>query len=126
VKRSVALVAACPVLLAACGAGSILGDKVCTTEARAGITVTVVDSVTGALAGRGSTIVAREGTFTDVVSNTFTSQGDGPYGLVYERAGVYTVSVQQSGYVPWLKNNVQVTAGECHVNGTTVTARLQH
>ena len=99
---------------------------VCTTEARAGISITVVDSITGAPAGRGSTIVAREGTYTDVVNNTFTTQVEGPYGLVYERVGVYTVSVQQTSYKPWLVNNVQVTYGDCHVNTTTVTARLQH
>src|SRR6476620_11057400 len=90
-----ALVMSGTVLITACGADTLSGGKVCTAEARAGITVTVVDSITGVSAGKGSTIVAREGAFADVVNNTFTSQVEGPYGLVYERAGVYPVSVQQ-------------------------------
>jgi hypothetical protein len=95
----------------------------CTREARAGITVDVRDSVTNALAGRGSRVIAREGAVADTSSDTSIS--DGPFSLVFERAGTYTVSVTQAGYQPWTKAGVQVTNGSCHVNAVAVTARLQ-
>ena len=114
-------------------AGSVLGvgcsaidptdATVCTLEASAGITVDVRDSVTNALVGRGSVVVAREGTFAETASDTQISNG--PYALVFERAGNYTVTVTQTGYQPWTKAGVVVAKDGCHVTGVAVTARLQ-
>jgi hypothetical protein len=107
---------------AGCSAGIVTDGTVCTQEARAGITVDVRDSVTNALVGRGSRIVARERAFADTSADALST---GPYGLVFERAGTYTVSVAQTGYQPWINAGVQVTKGTCHVNGVALTARLQ-
>jgi hypothetical protein len=105
-----------------CSAVDPTDITVCTQEARAGITVDVRDSVTNALVGSGSIVVVREGAFVETATGT---SGAGPYPLVFERAGTYTVSVTQSGYQPWTKSGVQVTKDKCHVNGVAVTARLQ-
>jgi hypothetical protein len=106
----------------ACGIGPF-DTTSCTTEVRPGIMVDVRDSVTNALVGRGSIIVAREGAVADTA--TGTSLGTGPYGLALERPGTYTLSVTQTGYQPWSKPGVVVTKGVCHVDGVAVTARLQ-
>ena len=106
-----------------CSAVDPTDITVCTQEARAGITVDVRDAVTNAQVGRGSIVVAREGAVADTATDT--PLGNGPYSLVFERAGTYTVSVTQSGYQPWTQSGVVVTKGTCHVNGVAVTARLQ-
>ena len=116
-------------LVLGCSAGSDGGadvgptGQVCTLEARAGITLDVRDSVSNVIAGRNAKIIAREGAVADTSHET--SFGDGPFGLVYERAGTYTVTVEQSGYKLWTQAGVLVTKGPCHVNGVALTARLQ-
>ena len=99
------------------------GGIYCTYEARAGITLDVRDSASNALAGRDSKIIAREEAFADTSHDTAVR--DGPYPLVYERAGTYTVTVEQAGYKLWTQAGVLVTKNGCHVNGVAVTARLQ-
>ncbi|MEO5817254.1 MAG: hypothetical protein ABIT20_18450 [Gemmatimonadaceae bacterium] len=106
-----------------CSASNVTDGTACTKEARAGITVDVRDSVSNALVGRGSRIIAREGAVAD--TSTDTQISDGPFSLVFERAGTYTVAVTQTGYQPWNRAGVQVTNGTCHVNAVAVTARLQ-
>lgn len=108
-------------LLASCS--SVTESLICSTEARAGITVDVRDSVTDARVGRGARVIARAGAMADTTDETGFS--DGPYGLAYERAGTYVVTVEQTGYARWTRNDVQVTNGDCHVNGVTLVARLQ-
>lgn len=107
--------------VAGCSAGLIDGTM-CTQEARAGITVDVRDSVSNALVGRGSLIIAREGAVADT---SVTTLGDGPFSLLLEHSGTFTLSVKQTGYQPWARAGVQVTRGTCHVNGVSLTARLQ-
>ncbi|MES2177119.1 MAG: carboxypeptidase-like regulatory domain-containing protein [Gemmatimonadota bacterium] len=112
-------------LLAGCDAYKFTdGSQVCTTEARAGITISVRDSVTDALAGRGSRIIATSGSYADTAR--FSGNQDGPFALVYERAGTYVVTVEQTGYKTWTKSGVEVTKAVCHVNGVDLVARLQH
>ena len=97
--------------------------ELCTLEARAGITLDVRDSVSNAQVGRNASIIAREGAVADTSHET--SIGDGPFGLVYERAGTYTVTVEQTGYKVWTRAGVLVTRDVCHVKGVALTARLQ-
>ena len=104
-----------------CSAGSMSDGTVCDASAAAGINIGVRDSISGALVGDGSHIVAREGTFAD----SLTASGSGPYGLVFERAGTYAVTVTQTGYKPWTQAGVVVTKGACHVKGVALTALLQ-
>ncbi len=113
---------------AACGSvNDPGGGLVCTTEARAAISLTVVDSLTGQPAAfTGLFARAVDGTFVDSTTNFFSNPGGGGVGtgLAYERKGTYTVTVGAAGYQNWVKTGVNVTAGECHVNGVVLTARL--
>lgn len=114
------LISALALSLAACDLFS--PQPVCTAEAYAAIALEVRDSVTNAHVGGGSLIVASDGSYADTAS---TSINRAIYGLAYERAGTYTVSVQKPGYQPWSRAGVQVTRGECHVNTVSLVARLQ-
>ena len=96
----------------------------CTQEARPGIYVTVLDSATSALAGRSSRIVARDGLVADSVPSQWTEGSDGPFGVAYERRGVYTLTITKTGYREWTKSGIVVTADQCHVRTVPVTALL--
>ncbi|MEX2110174.1 MAG: hypothetical protein WD802_06205 [Gemmatimonadaceae bacterium] len=111
------------VIALATGACNLPGTVACTLEARAAVSVDVRDSVTNAAFGRGSTIIARDGAYADTAE--ITGVVDGPYGLAYERAGTYTVTVDQQGYRQWSRAGISVTKDECHVRGVSITARLQ-
>jgi hypothetical protein len=111
-----------PLALLASGCELISGGTACTAQAVPGIMVDVRDSVTSAPAGRGSRIIARDGAVADTAKFT---EFDGPYGVAYERAGTYTVSVEQQGYRLWSRTGIRVTTDECHVRTVSVAARLQ-
>jgi len=124
-KRSVSP-ALCLTLLAAVGcSGSPSG--VCTMEFRYGLSVYVKDSLTGTAIASGASLVARDGAFKDSVSapSGIPELNALPLLTAGERAGTYQVSVSKPGYLPWLRSNVRITANECHVNPTSVTALLQ-
>jgi hypothetical protein len=115
-----ALIVATATTLLGC---SVFDPLECTTEARAAITVQVLDSITSAPVGEGATITASNG--TTVYSAVTHDDYPGPYQLAHEKAGEFTVAVQMSGYAPWSRAGVQVTRGECHVRTVDLTARLQ-
>lgn len=100
-----------------------LTSTVCTDEARAAISVEALDSVTNASVGAGARIIASDGAFADTVI-TVENFG-GSYGLAHEREGSYTVTVEQEGYAPWSRSDVEVTRDECHVRTVRLTALLQ-
>ena len=104
------------------GCNSLTGN-VCTDEARAAISVEALDSITNAPVGADARIIASDGAFADTVITV--EDFDGPYGLAHERAGSYTVTVEQEGYAPWSRSDVQVTRDECHVRTVRLTALLQ-
>ena len=96
---------------------------ICTMEARAGLTVEVLDSATQAPATLGATIIARSATVTDSTPGPATAEGT--VGLAYERPGTYTVTVTKPGYRGWSRSGISVTADQCHVHPVKVTALLQ-
>lgn len=104
------------------GGCNLPGTTACTADARPAVSVDVRDSVTNAVAGRGARIVARDGAYADTAD--FTDYA-GPYGLAHERAGTYTVTVEQQDYRPWSRAGLTATRGECHVRTVAITARLQ-
>jgi starvation-inducible outer membrane lipoprotein len=118
-KVATLLVFACTLASSACK----LVPDACTTEAAPAVSVTVHDSATNALVGRGARIIARNGGFADTAD--FSNEYDGPYGLAHERTGSYDVTVEQQGYRVWSRSGVNVTRGECHVRTASITARLQ-
>lgn len=98
----------------------------CTTEARAGINVTVVDSLTGkAESFTGLWLRARDGSYVDSTTMAFPdAMGQMRMAAAYERKGTYAVTVHADGYRDWSKLNVVVTADRCHVIPVQLTARL--
>ena len=109
------------VVLSACQRGPT--QVVCTADLRPGILLDVRDSVNNVPAGRGARIIAQDGAYADTVKNI--GSFDGPYQLAQERAGTYTVTVEQQGYRLWRRSGVEVTADQCHVRTVSLTARLQ-
>jgi hypothetical protein len=98
-------------------------SAVCTLEARAGVNLTIVDSLSGAgILGPGNIRLAvTDGVYTDSLRMTsFYSF----WGAAYERSGTYTATVDADGFLPWRKDGIVVTRGLCHVRPTAVTARL--
>jgi hypothetical protein len=100
-----------------------LTGTVCTTEARAAISVEARDSITNATVGAGARIIASDGAFADTVITV--EDFAGPYGLAHERAGSYTVTVEQAGHSPWSRSDVRVSRDDCHVRTVPLTALLQ-
>jgi hypothetical protein len=101
-------------------------NVVCTAEARAALSVSLTDSLTGASTFTNVTVVASEGQYADSVK--LAVYPDAIYStsipLAYERRGTYNVQVRAAGYAPWIKNGVVVSADECHVTPVALTARL--
>ena len=112
------------ILAVALTAGACDGDPVaCTEQAVAAIVVSVQDSASGAPAGRGARIIAKDGAFADTARAT--ASYDGPYQVALERSGTYTVTVEQQGYRTWSRSGVSVSRDRCHVRTAALTARLQ-
>jgi hypothetical protein len=109
-----------------CGSNSP-GPVICTAEARAAVSLVIVDSLTNkgdALTGLWARAV--DGTYRDSSVMTFSDQSlqATRMALAYERKGTYTVTVHATGYQDWTKTGVLVTADQCHVNGVSLTAKL--
>jgi hypothetical protein len=101
----------------------------CAVVASPGITITLVDSVTGRPAlFTGLYAVAAEGAFRD--STTFATIDSAgatvQFRLVYNRAGTYDVTVHADRYQSWTRSGVRVSpAGFCStVINVPITAKL--
>jgi len=108
-----------PAMLQATGTLSLA----CTMEARAGINVGIVDSVSAAApSGLGvMRLKVTDGTYSDSL-RTVTLLGN--WASAWERSGSFTATIDADGYLPWRKDGIVVTRGLCHVRPTSVTARL--
>ena len=101
----------------ACGATDPIA---CTTQAVAGINVTVVDDATGADLADGATLVLSDGAWTESITEAFGGILSG----AFEREGTYRVEVTREGYGAWSRTGVVVDADECHVIPVSIEARL--
>jgi hypothetical protein len=104
------------------GASSIACDTfavVCTSEARFGLIVTAVDSITNAPVSD-ALIWVRDGSFVDTLP-VFDGMAQG----ALERPGRYDVHIEAPLYVPWSRLEVRVTEGACHVKPVALTAKLR-
>jgi len=116
--------------LAALGAecpGAPSQGVICTADYRYGLSVSVVDSVTGVAVPRPLLIVATEGAYSDTAMAA-RQTGDVPFTawpLVGERAGTYAVLVRAPGYQDWQRSGVRVDRDLCHVIPVALTARLR-
>ena len=114
------------VVVSACG--SIFDSTECTTEARPGIRLEVLDSATRAPAGGAAAlIIARDGSLADTArSFSPDSSAEAQFAvLAFERPGIYEITVQRAGYHLWRRSGVRVMSGECHVRTVEITALLQ-
>ena len=80
-----------------------------------GITLDIRDSVTQAPL-RNATLRFFSGGI--LVDSTQLNSG------VYERAGLYDVTVERSGYATWRKDSILVMADECHVTTVRLVANM--
>ena len=119
-------VLATAVVVVACA--SLTFPRSCTDIAVAGISLAVVDSITGAQRLSGATVRARDGSFVDSMvfrdDTTLFQSGDAGAALALERAGTYAVSVSHAGYRDWTASNVRVRDDGCHVRTAHLVARL--
>lgn len=98
---------------------------VCTTEARPGIVVTIVDASTGAPLAGPVTVTVWDGEYSETVTPPETPSGTRVAALAWERPGRYRVEVRAPGYVTWVGTEVRVLEDECHVRPVELTARLE-
>jgi hypothetical protein len=85
----------------------------CTTEAKAGLNVTVKDAETEFFLYEEVTVVATDGDFSETlqlmggVSPVFTG--------AWEREGNYTIEISGAGYESYTSDLIEVVSDECHV-----------
>jgi hypothetical protein len=109
-------------LLASTSLGcDIIAPGDCTSNVIKGLIVTVRNAQTGAPAGAGAVVTARDGGYVE------TLQGfDGlTFAGAEERSGTYDIAVSSPGYQPWTRQNVNVDDGSCHVKTANVLASIQ-
>lgn len=109
-------------LMAGCTGDSPI---ICTTEARFGVNVMVRDAVTQQPLLGGVRGALHEGTYLDSL-HVFTDIEGHLHSLAgaVERPGNYRIELVATGYLPWSRDNVVVTADRCHVNAVAVQADL--
>jgi hypothetical protein len=90
--------------------------------------VEVRDSGSGEPAACGATGLAHEGAYIEALTglDDCVTQSDTWVHLLgaWERAGVYTVTIRKPGYQDWIREQVVVTADECHVRTVKLQADL--
>lgn len=110
-KRLIALLflGAVPFLYG-CDSGDTIG---CSTEARAGVEVSIFDADTGKPIIRAEvTGLVQDGIYLE---RLFHLESTNTLSGAYERPGTYTISISLPGYVEWKVSDVNVTRDECHV-----------
>jgi hypothetical protein len=105
-------------VLTACG-----GD--CTLILLPGIRVTIVDGATGNPFAGDVTVTVTDGSYTETDSPPPLPAGPRVSNLAGERPGTYRVEVRAPGHVTWVKTNVRVRSGDCHVKTVDLTAELE-
>ena len=120
-------------LVAGCDLG---GPADCTIDdgiIHAAITVHVFDSLSAEPVAGIYPVVARDGAYADTADVDLLpppTDNDtiyhGPFEMAFERAGTYEVEVSPPGYRKWTQTGVEVAQDECHVDGTTLNARMVH
>lgn len=103
-------------------------DRVCTLEARAGITVTLTDESGAALpSSANARVVATDGAYADTARAVPGTPTPSSFSLAYERAGTYRVEASAAGHLSTTVNDVRVvkTSDDCHVVTQSVAIRLR-
>ena len=107
-------------LLSACGGTT---DPIaCTEQFVFGLTVEVVDSLSGAPRAEGATLTLRDGVYVESTTESFDGLSMSGAG---ERPGTYVVTLARAGYHTWSRTGVVISADECHVIPVSMRAELQ-
>lgn len=95
------------------------GPRACTTEAVAGIAVDLRGESGQSISAADAIGQAVEGArIADL--EPFFDQLIG----AWEASGTYVVTVQKPGFQPWIREDVRVEPGECHVTPARIEAVL--
>jgi hypothetical protein len=116
--------------LLAVGCSDWFGPKMCTMDIHPAIEVTVRDAASGAWIAGQATGWAIDGSYRDSLrfGRGFSENGAMVWTALRgadERPGTYRVEITAPGYAPWLRDDVRVRDGECHVSSVGLDARLQ-
>ncbi|NUY81251.1 carboxypeptidase regulatory-like domain-containing protein [Flavobacterium sp. MAH-1] len=95
----------------------------CSEEAVAGLNVKVKDAVTGEYLSDGVSVTAEDGSYSELLELVPASD-PATFAGAWERTGIYTITVQKSGYVTFISNAFQVTENPCHVIPQNLTFEL--
>ena len=113
-KRIILLMFCMPLLMAStCENSSDDNQIVCTLEAVAGLSVTVIDSQTNLPLVENVIVTAADGNYQEnlelVPGLEYIFSG------AYERVGIYTLTVTKEGYQTYTSSPITVTRNVCHV-----------
>jgi len=104
------------IALAACGGKNDTPSEGCTTEARAGLTVTVFDGSGARVCD--ATVTAQDGAFSESLM-MLGGASSCNYAGAWERAGTYLVHAARG--TSQKDATAVVASGTCHVDGQLVT-----
>lgn len=85
-----------------------------------GLSVTVLDSLTGAPLFENVTVVATDGAYVDTLADYAPGLKIG----AWNREGVYDLHVSAPGYLEWTRASIAVTGDRCYIHTVHVEARL--
>lgn len=99
----------------------------CTTMGVPALTVSLVDAATGQpiISGEGMVVATSGDAFADTIRFSSGRRPGSTVGLALEKDGVYVLEVAMDGYATWIKEDIRVESGACHVETEAVTVRLQ-
>ena len=105
------------------------GGTGCTPDIRAGISLTVVDAVSGEGAACNATITVFDQTGNTVEERVVGAEycpAERAINLMDESPGIYQVSIVREGYEDWLSDPIEVKSipNDCHVRTVPVVAEL--
>lgn len=96
----------------------------CTPSIEPAITVTVADAQTG-IPLEAKIVVKDKNHFQEELKLTMVAAtGEIVYGGVFERPGIYTVSIVRNGYETFNLEKVEVIQDECHVITRHIQVKL--
>src|SRR5687767_5580573 len=106
-----------PFLFALAGCELLGIGRACSGISVPGISVNVVDSVTGGPIATGVSVIATDRAYGDTVRSGIAR-------LAYDRPGTYTVEVTANGYSRWVQSAVVVRQDDekCHVRTVDLVA----
>lgn len=95
----------------------------CTTEARAGLNVSVSLGDQNAITNDGVTVVAIDGDYTEEL--VAYNENDPVFSGAYERPGHYLITVSKEGYQTYTTEMITVNRDVCHVIPRLLHVSLQ-